>query len=600
MLTISHRVRLADPNAHLLEIETSFRAKEGSLPKPFVVFMPVWTPGSYLVREYARHVEGFAAKADDVKARARKLRKNAWCIEHDGAREISVRYRLYCNDLTVRTNHVDSTHAYFNGAATFMTPEALPDSASEIVLDLPEGWKAATALREVEGRTAPTFLADSFDELCDSPFECGSFIDRSFDALGKNHRVVAWNNADARAVDWDAIVRDTRTIVETSARLLSGDEDPKSALPYDRYLFLWHISPRGRGGLEHRASCSLQAKPDRFTSRAGWLDVVSLVAHEFFHLWNIKRIRPEGLFPYRYEEENYTRLLWWFEGGTSYYDWRIPRLAKLATPAEYLIHLADSISKLEDTPGALLHPLEESSFDAWIKAYRPDENSLNSTVSYYLKGEVVCALLDLEIRHRSQGKRSLDDVVRHLWREYGAKEIPVPEAAMPEIFAEVSGVSLDDRFASWIFRADPIDFNEVLAHAGLVFQRSSRDKKMRAQVGARISTEGGRCVVNGIPRGSNTHAAGLDVFDEIVAIDGRRILEGRLDAALAGFDPGAKVEVLVARDGRMTTLQTVLEPAPKNEARIFARPDATREQRALYEAWMEEDFSLAPRSLALK
>lgn len=594
MLNVAHRVRIADAHAHLLEIETTFSSDAGELPSPFVVFMPVWTPGSYLVREYARHVQDFTATASGRDARSSKVRKNAWAIEHEGAREVRIRYRLYANDLTVRTNHIDESHVYFNGAATFMTAEAAKDAGAEVALDLPEGFRIGTALPEVRDRELPTFVASSFDELCDSPFECGDSIERRFEAHGKTHELAVWNNGYARHVNWDQVAKDTRTIVETSARLWAGDESPESSLPYDRYVFLWHVSPRGRGGLEHRASCSLQAKPDRFVSRSGYLDVLSLIAHEFFHLWNIKRIRPEGLFPYRYEEENYTRLLWWFEGGTSYYDWRIPRLAKLATAAEYLAHLADSIARLEDTPGALVHSLETSSFDAWIKAYRPDENSLNSTVSYYLKGEVVCALLDLEIRHRSQGKKSLDDVVRHLVREYGAEERPVPEGKMGDVIAAATGVQVHDCLARWVESAEAIDVNEVLQHAGLVFQRTARDPE-KPQIGARISIEQGRVMVSAVPHGSAAHEAGLHAEDEIVAIDGKRIIEGRVDAALAGKKPGAKVQLLVARDGLLTTLDAVLEPAARTEARIVARPDATPEQRALYAAWMEDDFASAPQ-----
>ena len=593
MLTVAHRIRVADANAHLLEIETTFTSTSGTaLPNPFVVFMPVWTPGSYLVREYARHVQDFAAHADGREARSYKVRKNAWAIEHEGAKEVRIRYRLYANELTVRTNHIDGTHVYFNGAATFMTAEAAKDAGAEVSLDLPQGFRVATALPKVSRGEVPTFAASSFDELCDSPFECGDFIERRFETLGKLHELAIWNNGYARAVNWDQVAKDTKTLVETAARLWAGTEPPERFLPYDRYVFLWHVSPRGRGGLEHRASCSLQVKPGLFTSRAGYLDVLSLIAHEFFHLWNVKRIRPEGLFPYRYEEENYTRLLWWFEGGTSYYDWRIPRLAKLVTPTEYLDHLADSIARLEDTPGALVHSLESSSFDAWIKAYRPDENSLNSTVSYYLKGEVVCALLDLEIRYRTSGSRSLDDVVRYLVREFGMKERPVPEGAMGDVIVEATGAIVDDRLVRWVERAEAIDVNEVLRHAGLAFQRSRDPEK--AQLGARISLEQGRVVVSAVPHGSAAHAAGIHAGDEIVAIDGKRVLEGRIEAALAGLKPGTKVQVLVARDGWLETIEVVLERAAPTEARIVARPDATPEQRALYATWLEEDFASAP------
>jgi predicted metalloprotease with PDZ domain len=316
--------------------------------------------------------------------------------------------------------------------------------------------------------------------------------------------------------------------------------------------------------------------------------VLSLIAHEFFHLWNVKRIRPAGLVPYRYEEENYTRLLWWFEGSTSYYDWRTLRLAKLCTAAEYLNHLAEEIARLEDTPGAGIHPLEEASFDAWIKAYRPDENSLNSTISYYLKGEIVCALLDLELRRRTAGAAKLDDLVRHLYWEYGAKDVPVPEDGLPAILERLSGVSLDDCFDRWVRGTQPLDVNAVLVHAGLKFERSARREGPPASIGARLKLEGGRAIVDGVPRGSAAHRAGLDPRDEIIAIAGRRLPDGKPELALAGLAPGQKVPVVVARDGWIRTVELVLDAPTLPEGKIVALPDPPPAARELYQAWLGE------------
>jgi predicted metalloprotease with PDZ domain len=455
---------------------------------------------------------------------------------------------------------------------------------------MPEGWDVATALRSAtpDESEKRTFVATNFDELCDSPFECARLIEQSFVAHGKPHRLAAWDNADARTVDWDKLALDTQTIVETEASLLAGERPPRDALPYDRYLFLWHISPRGRGGLEHRSCATLLAKPTSFQNRTGYLDVLSLIAHEFFHLWNVKRIRPAGLAPYRYEEENYTRLLWWFEGATSYYDWRTLRLAKLCTASEYLNHLAEEIARLEDTPGAGVHPLEEASFDAWIKAYRPDENSLNSTVSYYLKGEVVCALIDLELRRRTSGGSSLDDVVRHLYWHYGAKDVPVPEGGLADLIESLSGVSLEDCFARWVKGTDPIDVNAVLQHAGLKFERTSRRDAPPASLGARMKLEGGRAIVDAVPRGSAAHRAGVDPRDEVIAVAGRRLPEGRLELPLHGLAPGDVVPLTVARDGWVRTIDVVLDPPLLTEAKIVPLPDPTPQARDLYQSWLGE------------
>jgi predicted metalloprotease with PDZ domain len=591
VLEISHTVSLADPKAHLLQVKTSIRASDGknALPSPLTLFMPVWTPGSYLVREYARHVERLVASASGQSLEARKVRKNAWRIEHAGVSRIDVEYQLYANELTVRTNYVDENHAYWNGAATYLALEQAPQAGARVTVELPQDWEVATALAHDEP-SKRSFVAASFDELCDAPFECGKLLVRSFSALGKPHRIAAADGPDARAVDWEKLEADTRTIVETEARLLAGERSPEDAIPYDRYLFLWFVSPRARGGLEHRDCATLMAKPGSFQTRSGYLDVLSLIAHEYFHLWNVKRIRPQGLFPYRYEQESYTRLLWWFEGATSYYDWRTLRLAKLCTVDEYLNHLAEEMARLQDTPGALVHSLEEASFDAWIKAYRPDENSLNSTISYYLKGEIVCALFDLTLRHRTEGRACLDDVVRHLYWEFGARGIPVPEGALPELFAKVSGVPLDDCFARWVRGTDPLDFDDTLAKAGLKLERSPRREGPSASLGARLRLEGGRTMVDAVPRGGAAHRAGIDPRDEIISIADRRVPEGKLELPLAGLGPGQTVQVLVARDGWIRTLELTLDPPPLPEAKIV-RSDADDAAKRLYEAWLGEPFA---------
>jgi predicted metalloprotease with PDZ domain len=593
VFNVAHRVSIADPHAHLLAVETTvLRAGGDPLPPTLTFFMPVWTPGSYLVREYARHIEGLSAHAGDRALTHRKIRKNGWQVDTAGATAITVAYRLYCNDISVRTNHVDATHAYWNGAATYLGLEEAPHAGARVVVQVPGDWQIATALAEdsARGISGRAFVAQSFDELCDAPFECGPLIERSFSALGKTHRIAAWDNPDARTVDWDKIAADSKTLVETEAKLIAGERGHEKALPYDRYLFIWHISPRSRGGLEHRDSTTLMAKPSSFQNRSGYLDILSLIAHEFFHLWNVKRIRPAGLFPYRYEQENYTRMLWWFEGATSYYDWRTVRLSKLCTANEYLHHLAEEIARLEDTPGAGVHPLEEASFDAWIKAYRPDENSLNSTVSYYLKGEIVCALLDIELRHRTRGAACLDDIVRHLYWTYGAKDVPVPEDGLAAIFEKIAGVPFDDCFARWVKGTDPLPFAEVLAKVGLAVERSTRRDAPPASLGVRLRLESGRAIVEAVPRGGVAHRAGIDTGDEIIAIANRRLPEGRIELPLYGLAPGASVAVLLSRDGWVRTVDVTLASPILTESKIVPLADATDGARQLYEKWMEDPF----------
>ena len=300
----------------------------------------------------------------------------------------------------------------------------------------------------------------------------------------------------------------------------------------------------------------------------------------------MKRIRPAGLTPYRYEQECYTRLLWWFEGATSYYDWRVLALSELATVDEYLDHLAGEIAYLDGTPGRLQQALEDTSFDAWIKLYRPDENSGNSTVSYYRKGEVVCALLDLEIRARSAGQASLDAVLSHLWRVHGKPEQPVPEGAMQAIFEAASGVALGDLFDAWVRGVTEIDAGSTLAQVGLTLERTTRPDGAQCSLGVRTRTEGGRAVVTFVTRSSAAAKAGLDAGDEIVGVGGARVEGGNVEAALRGRGPGDVVDVLLTRDGRLSTRRVTLDAPRPDRVKLLANREASPEARAAFSRWL--------------
>ncbi|HEY1955590.1 MAG TPA: PDZ domain-containing protein, partial [Polyangiaceae bacterium] len=348
---------------------------------------------------------------------------------------------------------------------------------------------------------------------------------------------------------------------------------------------LLHFSPRARGGLEHMASSALIAPETSFDTRDGFLDLLSLVAHEYFHLWNVKRMRPAGLSPYRFEEENYTRLLWWFEGATSYFDWRVLRLAKLCTVEEYLEHLAAEIAYVEATPGRLVHALENASFDAWIKLYRPDENSPNSTVSYYRKGELANAIFDLEIRARTGGRASLDSVLAHLWRTHGARGVPIPEDGMQRLFEEAAGTSLGDLFDTLVRGTRDWDLASALRHAGLAIERNAKTDST-ASLGVRTRADGGRLYAASVLRGCAAQRAGIDANDEIIALGGRRIDGSGLDGALFGKHAGDEVDVLVGRDGRVLALRVVLDGPRLDKVKIVLSKDATADELAFRRAWL--------------
>lgn len=596
ILTVHHTLTIDDPRGHLVSVETVVRS-DVPLPAPLVLFMPVWTPGSYLVREYARHVESLTGLSDGAASAARKIRKNAWRVGLEGAREIALRYRVYCNELTVRTNHVDESHAFLNGAAVFLAVDGHEDAPSTLDVVVPRGWQLITALDGAaspessspnrpsvwEGESTVRFVASDLDALVDSPLELGELRTERIHVHGVPHDIALWPKHRADDVQIASLLRDFATVIATEAAWFGG------SLPYDRYTLFLHLSPRARGGLEHLSSASVIANPTTLSTRDGYLDLLSLVAHELLHAWNVKRIRPEGLSPYRYQEENYTRLLWWFEGATSYYDWRALRVSKICTVEEYLDHLAGEILAIDRTHGRLLQSLEEASFDAWIKLYRPDENTENSSISYYRKGEIVCALFDIEIRARSRGRASLDDVLRHLWECYGKPRVPVPEDGIQAIFEKSTEVPLGDLFDAWIRSPGEIDYDATLAHLGLFTDRDRKDrgeKKPRATLSLRTRSEGGKAIVTAVARGRAAQLAGIDAGDEIIAIGGRRVEAGSLETALASRDPFEEVDITIGRDGSTFTLKARLDEAGTDKLRIATRADVSEPQRSLALAWL--------------
>ncbi|MGD0673780.1 MAG: PDZ domain-containing protein [Polyangiaceae bacterium] len=588
--SIVHHVRIPAPQVHLVHVETRIATTE-AMPEVLVVFMPVWTPGSYLIREYARHVEGFFAGPP---ARARKIRKNAWEIRTHATDPLVIQYTVYAAELTVRTSHVDESHGFLVGAATFFGVEGWERVATTVEIHAPDGWRTFTSLdvlQDPAGSATQRFVAKDFDTLVDCPIEIGRPIEEAFDVLGTPHRYAVCPASALRRSDLTRLIGDTKTIVETEAALFGG------TLPYEHYDLLLHLSTRGRGGLEHRSSAALIAAEASFATREAYLDLLSLVAHEIFHAWNVKRIRPAGLTPYGYNAECYTRLLWWFEGGTSYYDWRVLALARICTLEEYLDHLASEIAYLDQTAGRLVHALEDASWDAWIKLYRPDENSQNSSVSYYRKGEVVCALLDLEIRARSGGRASLDGILVHLWREYGTVERSVPEDEIQAIFERATGVDLGDLFETWIRSPTEIDYAKTLAYVGLAIERTARPDAAPCSLGVRVRADGPRAMVSSVSRGTAAWRAGVDGGDEILAIGGVRIEGGLIEPALRSRAPGDSVDIVLARDGRLVTKTAILDPGKADRVKIVPARDASDAARQAFAAWLDPLKSTArPRT----
>ncbi|HEX8474289.1 MAG TPA: PDZ domain-containing protein [Pyrinomonadaceae bacterium] len=605
---IAYTVSMPEPHTHMLEVEMRVRSAAANARSQVNLVMPVWTPGSYLVREYARHVQDFAAKDASGRALAwSKVNKNTWRIEAGGEREVRATYRVYANELTVRTNELNDRHAFWNNAALLMYVDGQLAAPSTVRVTPPrDNWKIATGLPSVAGERN-TFRAENFDILYDSPFIVSNFKTLDFEVRGIPHRIVIDGEGN---YDAERIRRDTQKIVEASVALM-GD------LPYRNYTFILMTHPTAGGGLEHLNSTALIWRRFNFRTDADHTDFLTLVAHEFFHLWNVKRIRPDALGPFDYTQENYTRLLWVAEGITSYYENILTRRAGLMTDKDFLSRLARSFQSLQNTPGRLEMSVEEASFDAWIEYYRPDEQTVNSAISYYDKGAILGALLDLEIRRRSNGARSLDDVMRYLYTEFAGKN----RNYTPEDFqraAEIAaGASLDDFFRRYVRGREELDYNTALAVAGLRLETVAGDAAkpapQKAYFGATLTNAGeyvalssnpssgvvraslspDAVVVKAVPFGTPAYNQGLNVGDQILAIDGIRVTRDNLNARLEERRPGDTVRLTVFRLDELRTFDIKLGARIDPNFRILPITQPTAEQMKTYTDWLAAPFPKA-------
>ncbi len=572
---ISYTVSMPRPWTHLLEVE--MRMRSSRMPDQAELKMPVWTPGSYLVREFARHVQDFAVKdANGRNLPWRKINKNTWQVNSKGAGEIVATYRVYSNELTVRTNELNDEHGFWNNAALLMFPKNGLQTPSILKVNPYGNWKVATGLPPVAGQPN-TFRAANFDILYDSPFEVSNFKEIAFTVLGKPHRYVVTGEGN---YDLKQMAEDTAKIIEESAKIF-GD------LPYDNYTFILNL--RGGGGLEHLNSTALQWNRFGFKPRARYISFLNLVAHEFFHVWNVKRIRPDTLGPFDYENENYTKLLWVAEGATAYYEGILMRRAGLITDQEMLEGKASMIEQLQARPGRFETSVEEASLDAWIKYYRQDENSINNQISYYDKGEIVNMMLDITIRTSSNGAKSLDDVMRYLYEEFAKKNRNYTPEDYQKTAEIMAGKSLDDFFTKYVRGTEEIDYSGIVQGLGLQIVGSEANKD-KAYIGADLAEEGGRLTIRTVPAGTPAYEQGLNTGDQIVAIDGNRASNAFLTSYLGERKPNDKVKMTIFRFDQLRDVTFTLGSNTRKSYRFAPVDSPSDGQKKLYRNYLNADL----------
>ena len=588
---ISFTVAMPRPHTHLFDIQIAVKRTVES-PQQESLVMPVWTPGSYLVREFARHVQDFTATtAAGQPLKWEKVNKNTWRITTNGARDWQASYRVYANELSVRTSELNSSHAFWNNANILMYLEGFLKSPSTVRVLAPDVWKVATGLPAVPGQRN-TFRAEDFDVLYDSPFEVSNFKTLVFNVKGIPHRIVIDGEGN---YDPERMRRDVQKIVETQVEMMGGE------IPYRDYTFILHLRQNTGGGLEHANSTALgyprfgfriqtgdratSASPTAAAPERDYRGFLSLVSHEFFHLWNVKRIRPDVLGPFDYTQENYTKVLWVAEGITDYYADLLLRRAGLITENDFLAATARSIQTLQNTPGRMEQSLEESSFDTWIKFYRPDENTVNSQVSYYDKGAIVGLLLDLEIRKRSNNAKSLDDVLRYLYTEFFKKNRNYGPADFQKASELIAGSSLEEFFSKYVRGTEELNYNAALEAAGLRLDTGVGPVE-KAYFGADVVQEDDRLIVRRVYAGSSAYDQGLNAGDQIVALDNARVTRDFFNARIAEKKPGDLINLTIFRFDELSTLLIKLGGHREGTYRIVPLQSQTDAQKRVYKSWL--------------
>jgi predicted metalloprotease with PDZ domain len=571
------------------------------------IWLPVWTPGSYLIREYARNIESISAvDADSGKSLViEKTSKNRWSIQCEKSSYVRVHYTLYCREPSVRTNWVEEEYGFLTGAATFLTIDDQVTRPHSVEIIPPTSWPSiACSLPRIDNSLEETAqesdsdesishcfsrIASSFDELVDSPMLMGDIAVRAFEVSGRLHYLACYGTNGAW--DLDQATRDCAQIVAVQ-HAFWGE------VPYPSYWFI-NLAIESYGGLEHDNNTVLVTSHWAMRKRASYVEWLGLVSHEFFHTWNVRRLRPRNLVQYDYETEQYVPELWIAEGVTSYFDDLFVLRAGLSTYEEYLGLLNKTIQQVEDAPGRLVQTLKDSSFDTWIKHYRPDENSTNSRISYYTKGAVVAFLLDIHLRQLTDDRYSLADVMRRLWQRHRSSGYTL--ADFESIASEFAGRDLSAWFEKHVHRSDPLDYQPALDWLGLKIDSASsdssdaangsskpNDKVTKAEtewdLGCETAYRDGRIVITKVLRGSRASESGLQVDDELIAIGGYRLPKENWKERLQCYRQDQDLSATISRRGRLREIRLSLQPRVTKKLQGIPNPSPLQLQRRV--AWL--------------
>ncbi len=572
--TIKYNLKMEKPQNHYFQVEMELN----DFPSEEIdVKMPIWAPGSYLAREFAKNVNLVLAYDENGKELAvKKTNKNTWKITKGNAKKVKVNYEVYAFELTVRTSFLDLTHGFVSGSGVFMYVDGFKEKGGTLeVFPYKTFGVITTALKEKgEGVTADVstvFEFDNYDHLVDCPLEIGNQSVFSFTASGIKHTVAMYSYGN---FDVEQLKIDMAKVVEGSTKVFGEN-------PNQDYTFIIHNVVDGQGGLEHSNSTVLSV--NRWTySGPKYSDFLKLVAHEYFHLWNVKRIRPVELGPFNYDEENYTSLLWVMEGFTSYYEKLILMREGIYTPEKFLASMFSSLNYIEGSVGARVQPVSHASFDAWIKAYRPNENSSNTTMSYYSGGSIKAMMLDIMIIEKYNGEKCLDDFMRVLYQKYyKEKNRGFSETEFKDELANFLGQNMDEFYHKYIDGTEIPDYKALFAKIGL-------DVKYAGQplpsIGIGMKDSGGKTIVTSVRSGSAAEEAGISVNDEIIGCNGIRADKASLESYFSNLRTGEIIDLLFAREDQL--FSTEVKVTTYEQPRFDYEISKATTKNKLYNYWL--------------
>ena len=555
-LELTYHLSMPQPNSHYFAVKIDVKGNTANTQE---FKLPVWTPGSYLVREFSKNLN--QVKAIDINNKelvVNKKTKNAWEIQCAGQENFTIFYEVYAFELSVRTPYLDNTHGFVAGAAVFMYTEATKNQPGLLKVYPHQSFKkVSTALPSADFKTELgcfNFTFEDYDQLVDCPIEIGNQQEFDFMAAGIRHRVAMYGEANYNVVQ----------LQQDMAKVVQAATDVFGSNPNKDYLFIIHNVTDGQGGLEHKNSCVLSVNRWSYAG-SNYTGFINLVAHEYFHLWNVKRIRPIELGPFNYDQECYTSLLWVMEGITSYYDELLLRRAGFYTKEEFLSKIQSQINYVEGTPGSRVQPVAHASFDAWIKAYRPNENSSNTTMTYYSRGAVLGAVLDAYLIQKSNKKRSLDGFMQLLYNKYALElKRGFTEVEFEQELSNYCGEDMHAFFNNYINGTQIIPYSIYFEPMGL----SVKDITS-AQTSIGATFEGNELVkVKSVRRGSAAEDAGLSVGDEVLICDGYRVDKGMLEGMLNSLSAGESMQLTVARDEKVFQVKFIMKTYTKPQFTI--------------------------------